>query len=411
MPKKPLIMMILPESPIAREFRGLLSEEYEVISADNEEQGLLALSHLRDQVSAVLLDLDLSRQNGFSFFKMFSRDVLYAAIPVIATLPRTPTEKDMACLDMGAADILAPPCEGKLLLKRLSNVIRAKDSATFYEIERMLQVLPSNIYLKDAEGKYIFATHYWHHLDKSDDPDWTIRGKTDPEIRKDKENARLAYESDKKILATGKGTRYIIEVNADGQREFLELIKEPVRDDDGNIKGIVGLINNVTEQQLMKLELERRAKTDELTGLFNRRYYQEYIAKIHAPENLPISFVSADCNGLKYINDTYGHLVGDEYIRMSALLFRMVLPERAGIFRMGGDEFALVLPKTDAEEARRLVAEMQQKQSLFRIRNEELSVAFGFSTIQTEANDLDICIAAADQEMYRNKKQSKRARA
>ena len=176
-----------------------------------------------------------------------------------------PTADDLACLDLGAADLITPPCDGKLLLKRMSNVIRAKDSATFYEIERMLQVLPSNIYLKDAEGKYIFATHYWHHLDMHGDPNWTIRGKTDPEIRKDKKNAIRAMESDRNILATGKGTRYVIEVNADGQREFLELIKEPVRDDDGEITGIVGLINNVTEQQILKLELEKRSKSDDLT--------------------------------------------------------------------------------------------------------------------------------------------------
>lgn len=409
MPKKKLLL-ILPELPATDEFMKLLTPEYELLRTDDEEEGLQILKQQRKTISAVLLDLDLAKQTDFSFFHAVNQNVLFAAIPVIGTLPRSPAEEDLACLDVGAADVFAPTGRSKLLLRRLSNVIRSKDSATFYEIERMLRALPSNIYLKDAEGKYIFATHYWHHLDMKGDPNWTIRGKTDPEIRKDKENARQAYESDKKILATGKGTRYIIKIDADNQLEFLELIKEPVRDDDGNITGIVGLINNVTEQQLLKLELERRSKTDELTGLFNRRYYQEYFPTVCKPENFPIAFIAADCNGLKKINDTYGHLVGDEYIRMSAVLLRMELPDHSGIFRMGGDEFLVVLPNTDETAAQRLIDNMKQKSSLFQIREQKLSIAFGFSILRTETDDVNACIDAADQNMYENKNKEKQAR-
>ena len=402
--------MILPPSPIAEEFSGLLSTEYEVLRTDSEEDGLATLNRLREKISAVLLDLDVAKKSGLSFFRKVNQNVLFAAIPVVAILPRTPTADDLACLDLGAADLITPPCEEKLLLRRLSNVIRAKDSATFYEIERMLKALPSCIFLKDAEGKYIFATHYWHHLDKSDDPDWTIRGKTDIEIRKDKENAVKAYESDMQVLATGKGTRYIIEVNADGKREFLELIKEPVRDDDGNVTGIVALINNVTEQQLLKLELERRSKTDELTGLYNRHGYLEIMPKLCNAENYPIGYISADCNDLKKINDTCGHLVGDEYIRMAVLLLRMSTPKDGVIFRMGGDEFAVVLPKTDEAGTRRVIETMRKNEALFHVREHPLSVAFGAAVLRAPTDDLDACVEAADRDMYRCKEESKKNR-
>ena len=58
-------------------------------------------------------------------------------------------------------------------------------------VERMLAELPSCIYLKDRECRYVFSTHYWTHLN-AEGEDWTIRGKTDLDIRKDKDNARLA---------------------------------------------------------------------------------------------------------------------------------------------------------------------------------------------------------------------------
>ena len=61
--------------------------------------------------------------------------------------------------------------------------------------------LPSNIFFKDTECRYLFATHYWNHIEHDVSEEWSIRGNTDLEIRKDKENAALAYEQDKKILS------------------------------------------------------------------------------------------------------------------------------------------------------------------------------------------------------------------
>lgn len=407
MAKKEIILMLLSESPMEKELREMLSGAYEIVSTDDEDAALRALTRMRDKIAVVLADLDAARETNFSFFRQVSRDALFAAIPVVAVLPRTPTAQDLECLDMGAADIIAPPCGKKLLLKRLDNVIRAKDSVSFYEIERMLKVLPSNIYLKDAEGKYVFATHYWRHLDQGDDPDWTIRGKTDPEIRKDRENALRAFEADKKIIASGRGTNYVIEINEDGQQEFLEIIKEPIFDDAGAVRGIVGLINNVTEQQLLKMELEKRSKTDELTGLLNRRSYQEYIPELCRDAIFPVAFISADCNDLKKINDTYGHLVGDEYIRMSALLFRVTAPSRAAIFRMGGDEFVVILQGTDEETAERIVETMRERAGTFQIREEPLSIAIGYAVMHSAEDDINACVEAADRDMYRNKRESK----
>ena len=136
MPKKKMLLMIMSDSPIAEEFRELLSVEYEIVSTDDEESGLRALLRLHDKISAVLIDLELARENDFAFFKKVNDEVLFASIPVVATLPWTPTERDMDCLKAGAADIFSPPCTEELLLKRLSNVICAKDSAKFHEIEK-----------------------------------------------------------------------------------------------------------------------------------------------------------------------------------------------------------------------------------------------------------------------------------
>ncbi len=408
MSKKKQLLLILPEIPETTRFMKLLQEEYEILRTDNEDEGLRILADQRETISAVLIDLDTARKTGYAFFQKVNRDVQYAAIPVIAALPRLPIAEELLCLDLGAADIFTPIASGKLLLRRLSNVIRAKDSATFSEIEHMLKTLPSNIYLKDKDGKYVFATHYWRHLNQEGNPHWTIRGKTDLEIRKDRENARKAYESDKALIASGKGTKYIIEIDQDNRLEYLEIIKEPVRNDDGQITGIIALINDVTEQQLLKQKLEERAGTDEMTGLGNRRSLQKHFPALRKEKCLPVCLISTDCNDLKAINDTYGHLVGDEYIRMSAVLFRLTLPETARAFRLGGDEFLIVLPNTDETEGRRLIEEMRRKSALFPIRDRHLSLAFGLSVIKTPSDDPTARMEEADLDMYEDKKNHRR---
>ena len=69
----------------------------------------------------------------------------------------------------------------------------------------------------------------------------------------------------------------------------------------------------------------------------------------------PMGIISADCDNLKTINDTHGHMVGVEYIRMCVMLLRVGLTERSVIFRTGGDEFVAFVPETTDEEMRKML--------------------------------------------------------
>ncbi len=250
------ILMILPEDAEPVEFCSLLTRYNYTRLCPTVEEGFSFLARNSDIVSAVILDIRLAWQSNFECIKAFSDDPRFASIPLIVVSPDAPAEQDMRSLALGASDLISPPCPWELLSKRIYNAIRAKDSATFYEIEGMLRKLPCNIFLKDAEGKYVFSTQYWRHLEKRNDPNWTIRGKTDIEVRKDKENAKRAHESDMNILATGQGAHYVIEENEDGVQEFLEVVKEPVYGAEGTISGIIALITDVTERE----QLKRKAK-------------------------------------------------------------------------------------------------------------------------------------------------------
>lgn len=400
---KRTVLVTLDDYAEASNLFRFLSDDYDVIRAYSADECLRVMRDRCSVLSAVIIDIEMAEENDFEFLRTSSNETLFDTIPIVVAARRPLADEDMKCLEHGAIDIMSQPYLRGLTIRRIENAIRLKRSTTFYEIESMLRELPSNIFLKDREGRYVFATHYWHHLDTGDDPNWTIRGKTDLEIRKDRENAIKAMEADKEIVRTGKGTSYVIEINADGMQEFMELIKRPVRDADGNIVGIIALINDVTETELLKRELEWRARTDELTGLSNHRAYHETMREIPHSADFPIAVISADCDELKSINDTYGHIVGDEYIRMAATTFKAALPENAKSFRTGGDEFIALLPRTTKEQADELVKTMESQCGLFMLKDRAISISFGTAEITGPNDNVTNAIAHADRAMYVSK--------
>lgn len=328
------------------------------------------------------------------------------AFPVLILTDGEHIEADEKYLGGVVVDCVLKPLRPAVLKNRLANAEQLVSSVSFTEFSRMLQSLPANIYLKDNHARYVFSSQTWHHLNTENDPEWTIRGKTDLDIRKDKENAQRALNSDLELIRTGKGTSYIIEEN-EGEQEFLQIIKEPLFYEDGRVRGIIALINIVTEQEQMRRKLRERYITDQLTRVYNRSYYTEYLAELDRFAPDPLSIIIADCDYLKRVNDTCGHIAGDEYIRSCAELLRFTLPKEALIFRTGGDEFAAFLPETDAEEAERMVRRIRDNEGKFSIEGNTLSVSVGCSTMTGE-KDLKRYIGMADHNMYEEKEAKKR---
>jgi len=258
------IMLVAEDPEIIRSFTAMLSPVYTVHSVASAQEGMEELKKDCSNMEAVLMELDLAQRDDYVVADRILQDYAsFPSIPVIAITDSIPADSGMDFLEHGFIDMITSDAPQTLVVKRLGNIIAAKDSLSLSEVERMLKVLPSCIFLKDTEGKYVFSTQYWNHLDTKGDPNWTIRGKTDIDIRKDKENARKAMEADRRIIETGEGTEYVIEENHDGIRDYLQLIKRPVYDEEGRISGIIALINNITDYQRLKLEMEERAKTDD----------------------------------------------------------------------------------------------------------------------------------------------------
>lgn len=92
-----------------------------------------------------------------------------------------------------------------------------------------------------------------------------------------------------------------------------------------------------------------------MTGLYNLRFYEEELTRLDTAGNYPLSIVMGDVNGLKLINDSFGHAAGDELLRKASEIIRKGCRADDKVARIGGDEFVLILPRTDVYETELLV--------------------------------------------------------
>lgn len=116
-------------------------------------------------------------------------------------------------------------------------------------------------------------------------------------------------------------------------------------------------IRGMTRSRIQALELERYSNTDHLTGLFNRNYFDRVIAEWQekARPEKPFSVIFGDINGLKRINDTYGHQAGDLLIQSCSNLLMEVVRSSDMVFRMGGDEIVILCPSTALDQVEELL--------------------------------------------------------
>lgn len=163
------------------------------------------------------------------------------------------------------------------------------------------------------------------------------------------------------------------------------------------------LIRDITKRLELEQKLEYLSYHDQLTGLYNRRFFEETLKRIDVKRNLPISIVFADVNGLKLINDSFGHEMGDELLSSVASILKKGCRADEIIARLGGDEFTIVLQNTGLEEAEQLVNRIRKNVEATQIMGVNLSVSFGIDTKLHVHDEMKEVIKRAEDAMYRVK--------
>lgn len=171
---------------------------------------------------------------------------------------------------------------------------------------------------------------------------------------------------------------------------------------DGDIEA-VGVSRNIEERKKSEKEILYLSYHDQLTGLYNRRFYEEELARLDVARNLPITLVMGDVNGLKLINDSFGHLVGDDLIRKVGEVIKKCCRGDDIIARLGGDEFVIILPKTNSLEAASILTRITYLLLREKVGSVDISISFGFETKVHEEQDIQEVFKNTESNMYRHK--------
>ena len=142
---------------------------------------------------------------------------------------------------------------------------------------------------------------------------------------------------------------------------------------------------------------------DALTGLYNRTFMEEEIQRLDTERQMPVSVIMADLNGLKLVNDTYGHEVGDKMLKAVADILKKSCRQEDIVARWGGDEFVILLPQTPAEQAADVCRRIKEKCSSVYIEDVPIALALGVAVNKDRSGDLKDALKRAEDSMYKQK--------
>ena len=177
----------------------------------------------------------------------------------------------------------------------------------------------------------------------------------------------------------------------------------PVLDANGDTIAYKGIYIDITYLKESQDKIKYLSFHDQLTGLYNRRFFEEEIKRLDAKENYPLSLVMIDANGLKLINDTFGHKAGDLVLKKIAEILKREFRSDDVIARVGGDEFVILLPNTDSAAVEKIIERVKKAASKEKVEGIEVSVAYGWDTKSDPYTHIDDVFKRADTKMYSQK--------
>lgn len=221
------------------------------------------------------------------------------------------------------------------------------------------------------------------------------------------ENTNLILgEALQKIIDSGRTTPIFNDtllITKNGNERRITGSGAPIRDMNGNILGIVITFRDETEELKNKEQLIYLNFHDQLTGLYNRTYFDEELKRLDTESRYPISIIVGDVNGLKLSNDVFGHTEGDRLLIAIAKIMKESCRYEDIIARWGGDEFSIILPSTTYEEAVEVCKRIKERCEASEPIPIKPSIALGTATKVDQNQSINKILSDAENIMYRNK--------
>ncbi len=287
----------------------------------------------------------------------------------------------------------------------------------YRSIATVLDSLDALVYVSDMDTyELLFTNEYGRNI-------WgDIKGKTCWKVLQDGQDGPCSFCTNSRLLdKEGKATGvYVWEFQNTINKRWYQCRDQAIEWVDGRLVRME-IATDITERKQAEDELkaakelaEELANKDELTGLNNRRAFFEQSNQVFKQARRfkhPLSVLMMDIDHFKRINDNYGHAVGDKALKVISQFLHSMTREIDIVARMGGEEFAFVLPETGREEAVNLAERLRRKiESTIIVHNDKqfhVTVSFGVFSCLTENETLDSMLTKADDALYIAKKKGR----
>lgn len=189
----------------------------------------------------------------------------------------------------------------------------------------------------------------------------------------------------------------------DGKKVPIADSAAPIKDENNQTFGAVMVFWDVSHDKDQQRQILFLSYHDPLTGLYNRRYLEEQMRNLDRVEQLPLTLIMGDVNGLKITNDVFGHRAGDRLLQKVAEIFEKICRSQDVAARWGGDEFLMLLPQTSLETAEKMIERARRE---FQDQHEEtlqLSVSLGCASKTRPEENLELVLRKAEELMYHQK--------
>lgn len=225
----------------------------------------------------------------------------------------------------------------------------------------------------------------------------------EPRFRESYEGYRIRM-LEKRICRISPHNENIVIAKKDEKETHFLLESHLVRNNKRSFGSIVE-ISDITPVYTMLHFFEQIARYDQLTGTFNRNAYLHRVTQIAQAHNMPLLILVGDINRLKYVNDTYGHLLGDQLLITITDIIKQAAPPEAFIARVGGDEFVILVPNSSAQVGEDFILNTAQLCS--KIHHEVFgtpSISWGYAIMATADQSYNEVFSHADAMMYADKR-------
>ncbi|MGZ5486594.1 MAG: diguanylate cyclase, partial [Nitrososphaeraceae archaeon] len=205
----------------------------------------------------------------------------------------------------------------------------------------------------------------------------------------------------RKIVLSRIANLSIEAINIGKNRDFTKNIAVKGNDE---LSKLTNSINTMLdERRKYENEIKHLSFHDYLTGIYNRAFFEEELHRLDTERQLPLTIVIGDVNGLKIINDAFGHEKGDELLIKVAKIFKESFRSEDIVARWGGDEFTVILPKINLKDNLKIISRINEELIKESTKTLPLSVAFGLSTKEDSSQKINELIKTAEDKMYRHK--------